>query len=79
MWLILMLLLVEFALTSGQEREYQAAWLSWIIFFFLLTGGLAVNYVHGKEATQKERDHLEASPAGSRPQQPEIEERRNPS
>lgn len=51
-WLVLMGLFIEFALASGAEGETQAARLSWVIFFFLLIGGLAVNYVRSKEADQ---------------------------
>jgi hypothetical protein len=54
MWLFLLFLFIKFAIASGQEREVQASRLSWVIFFFLLAGGLIVGYVRELEA--RERD-----------------------
>lgn len=54
MWLFLMFLFIKFAIASGQEREVQASGLSWVIFFFLLAGGLIVGTVRELEA--RERD-----------------------
>lgn len=54
LWLIFLLMLLEFALASGREYETQAAVISWITFFCLLLGGLAVAYVRHKESEEEE-------------------------
>lgn len=57
LWLILLVVFLEFALASGREYETQAAVISWIAFFCLLLGGLAVAYVRRKEAEEEEKYH----------------------
>ncbi|HOA25634.1 MAG: hypothetical protein WBH90_08770 [Aggregatilineales bacterium] len=54
MWVVVLIIFLEYAVRSVQEREIQAAVIAGIVFVFLLLGGLVLLTLRRIEADERE-------------------------
>lgn len=56
-WALLLLLLLDFAVTNQQEHEWQAATIAGALFLVILVGGIIANAVWRIEAEDQDKYH----------------------
>ncbi len=57
LWLLLLLVLLEFTLASRRDYEWQAATLAGALFLILLVGGAVAGVIRRIEAEEQDKYH----------------------